>query len=138
MGDESAFEQLPSMPPCLTRAGVVGHLVSYQDGLLVGTPGMDKLQNLASHIGTTLACSTGDHLPLTVDFLTDAGTFLLSHEDRATVEDDYKRVHELTGDCAFFAVQEKSSADSNDSTDAESDDLSADVGKTTPSDGEMP
>merc|ERR1719356_1923546 len=111
------------MPPPLTRAGVVGHLVSYHDGILVGTPGMEKIKRLASHVRTTLAFNVGDHLPLTIDFLTDAGTFLLCHEDPVVVNSDYKRVHEFTDDCVFFAVREPSSADSNDSTDAESDDV---------------
>eukprot|EP00928_Gymnodinium_smaydae_P019634 TRINITY_DN17541_c0_g1_i2.p1 TRINITY_DN17541_c0_g1~~TRINITY_DN17541_c0_g1_i2.p1 ORF type:complete len:469 (-),score=66.67 TRINITY_DN17541_c0_g1_i2:361-1767(-) len=123
--DGAAFQQLPYSPPPLTRKGVVGHIVSYQDGTMLSAPGTKKLQELPSHIGTALCLQEGDKLSKTIDFLTDAGVFLLLNDDPHQLDVDYECAHELTARGDFFVV--KDSAPEKNSETNKSDDESTNV-----------
>lgn len=103
--DAPAFAALPKSPPHLQHAGVVGHIVSYQEGTLLSAPGIEALRGMPAHLSTELCFHVGDILPKTVDFMTDAGCFLLVHSDRTVVENDYARAHELVARGDFFDVE---------------------------------
>merc|ERR1712232_857808 len=109
--DAEAFEKLPSTPPGLTRQGVVGHIVSYQEGIMVAAPAVKELEALPSHVTCTLAVEKGDHVAKTIDFFTDAGVFVLLSDDHAQLEEDYAKAHSLMEDGNFFKM-----SDSDEST----------------------
>jgi len=103
--DAPAFDALPSIPAPLKQAGVVGHIVSYQQGILKSAPGIEDFRALPSYRSTALCFEVGDMLPKTVDFMTDAGVFLLVHSDPKVLENDYARAHELVSRTDFFKVE---------------------------------
>lgn len=109
--DAEAFEKLPPKPPALTRQGVVGHIVSYQEGIMVAAPAVKELEALPSHVTCTLAVEKGDHVAKTIDFFTDAGVFVLLSDDHAQLEEDYAKAHSLMEDGNFFKM-----SDSDEST----------------------
>jgi hypothetical protein len=71
---------------------------------MLSAPGLEQLKALPSHIGTALCLNEGDELSKTVDFLTDAGVFLLLNDDPELLEADYERAHVLTAQGDFFIV----------------------------------
>jgi len=102
--DADAFDRVPDAPPVLTGKGAIAHIVSYQEGTMIGAPGLQALQALPSHLGAALCLEEGDQLSKTIDFLTDAGVCLLLNDDPQQLDKDYEAAHELTAKGDFFTL----------------------------------
>ena len=69
-------------------------LVSYEDGQLVGYPGLPKVEALASFHSVEIKTHPGAEMTRTIDFLTTPGSVMLVHADGAQVEADARQIEE--------------------------------------------
>ncbi len=93
--NRSKFYSLPDRPKKLKGSSMEVCLVSHQEGTLVDIPLLPKIEELESFVEAEMKTSVGEHVPLTIDFITSPGAILLSHPDKSVVERDQERIHEL-------------------------------------------
>eukprot|EP00438_Fugacium_kawagutii_P000983 Skav221360 [mRNA] locus=scaffold2286:35159:37935:+ [translate_table: standard] len=103
--DSDAFDQLPQAPPPFSRAGVMGHIPSYKEGILLAAPGLQCLRKLPSCHEADILVHPGQQMQRTIDLNTSAGYFLLLNEDPFVLKQDYMDAHELVAQEDFFTVK---------------------------------
>jgi len=106
--DGPAFDALPDAPQPFDGFGMLCFLVSYKEGTLLASPGLDKLRQLPSHIRSALEVEEGTRVVKTINIFTELGIALLLHADPAVVEADYARLHDLCADDDFLVVDSDS------------------------------
>lgn len=92
------FHRLPTRPERFAGGATEVCLVCYQDGQLMGYPGVERIKELPSFQSIELKNKPGDSVSKTVDFLTTPGSVMLVHEDGRQVEEDMAFIHELEKD----------------------------------------
>lgn len=102
--DPPAFARLPAVPQPLKGAGILAFLPSYKEGVLLAAPGIDQAAKLRSCVRAALEVRVGERVVKTVNVFTELGIVLLVSEEKAVVEADYARLHELCADPCFIAV----------------------------------
>ena len=65
----------------------------YEDGTLLGWPGLDQVKALASFHSLEIKAKVGERITKTVDFLTTPGSVMLVHAERAQVDADARGHH---------------------------------------------
>ncbi|KAG8459935.1 hypothetical protein KFE25_010984 [Diacronema lutheri] len=100
-----AFAALPAAPQPFRSGGMLAFLPSYKDGVLLAAPGIERVAKLRSCVRAALEQHVGKRVVRTVNVFTELGIALLVSPDRALVEADYARVHELCADAQFVIVE---------------------------------
>lgn len=76
-------------------------LISRQRGILAGYGRFNEVRKLSSYHSELALVSTGAHIVETIDLFTSPGIVYLVHEDRSTLDADYRRIRALEEDGMF-------------------------------------
>jgi len=95
--DPDAFARLPSVPGPFRANGTWVELVSFQSGVVTGTPGYEKIATLPSCLPGSVegAYGVGDELVPSIDLFTSAGQCILVNDDPAVLAADVATIREL-------------------------------------------
>jgi len=101
-----AFEALPDVPPSpFLVAGQEVILVSYCEGLVVGTPGLDRIRTLPSFVSLLETPAIGAKVERSVDLFTNVGSVIVMHPDPAVLEADVCTIRKLESEGALFDLE---------------------------------
>ena len=89
------FFNLPVRPPRLKAYAVETCLVANHEGTLHAIKGLEEVEKLQSFQEIEWKVKVGEHIPLTIDFLTSPAAIMLMHESKEVVERDFERIHEM-------------------------------------------
>ncbi|RHY38374.1 hypothetical protein DYB30_010124 [Aphanomyces astaci] len=95
VGRGHVFDALPERPRTLPQYGCEVMLVSYQDGILRGLPGLAEIAQMRSFLRQDMLVKVGDCIRRTIDMFTTPGSILLIHTDPAILDADRRRIREL-------------------------------------------
>ncbi|RHY25963.1 hypothetical protein DYB32_007986 [Aphanomyces invadans] len=104
VGRLEVFDLLPERPLKLPQYGCEVMLVSYQDGVLRGLPGLAEITKMPSFLRKDLLVKVGDSVRRTIDMFTTPGSILLIHTDPDVLDADRRRIRELEHD-GLFALE---------------------------------
>lgn len=93
--DAEAFHRLPQRPASLREYGCEAMLVSYKDGVLKSTPGIQEIEQMPSFLKKEIFVGPGDLVRQTIDMFTTPGSIMLTHPDRSVLEANLARIREL-------------------------------------------
>lgn len=96
--DVEAFEKLPERPTELLEYGCEAMLVSYQNGILKGLPGLSEIEQFPSFLKKEIFVGAGDMIRRTIDMFTTPGSIMLTHKDKTVLESNLARIRELEVD----------------------------------------
>ena len=92
------FHRLPERPERFEGGCVEVCLIAHQEGLLSALPGLHLVRALQSYHSEEIKATIGEHIPLTVDFLTTPGSIMLVHSDKRQLPKDIDYIHQLCKD----------------------------------------
>ncbi|OQR85326.1 hypothetical protein ACHHYP_11933 [Achlya hypogyna] len=95
LGRQAVFEALPERPLQLPQYGCEVMLVSYEEGILQGFPGLAEITRMPSFLRQDMLLKAGDRLRPTIDMFTTPGSILLIHADADVLAADRRRIREL-------------------------------------------
>jgi len=105
--DEDQFEMLPDVPPSPFKAsGQEVILVSMVAGHVVGTPGFDKIRQLASFVSLISDVTAGSVIEHSIDLHTTLGFVFLMHDDLEVMAADLATIRTMEADCTMFQLKE--------------------------------
>lgn len=105
-GPANAFAALPAEPPALRGYGMVAWLLAFDEGTLLGAPGLSALRGLRSYAEGSLLVRPGERVVRTVDANTVLGVVVLVHAEREVVEADYALVHQRAAAEGFLRLKQ--------------------------------
>jgi len=91
------FFNLPTRPPRLKAYAVETCLVNSHEGTLHSIPLLSTVETLPSFQEVEWKVRIGEHIPVTIDFLTSPAAIMLMHESKEVVERDFEAIHEMEG-----------------------------------------
>ncbi|OQS06403.1 hypothetical protein THRCLA_01559 [Thraustotheca clavata] len=95
LGQKHVFDALLERPLKLPHYGCEVMLVSYQEGILQGFPGITEITKMPSFLRKDMLMKPGDRLRPTIDMFTTPGSILLIHQDADVLAADCRRIREL-------------------------------------------
>lgn len=98
----STFDQYPDVPPPLRISGRQSFIMSYQEGVITGIPGLEKLKSLPSVREVFMFKQKGDILDKTIDQKTQAGFCLMWHPSEKVIQRDYETIRKMELQNTFF------------------------------------
>lgn len=90
-----AFEKLPERPTELLEYGCEAMLVSYNNGVLKGLPGLAEIEKFPSFLKKEIFLGPGDMIRRTIDMFTTPGSIMLTHKDKDVLLSNLARIREL-------------------------------------------
>lgn len=90
------FFNLPRRPERLKAHAMEVCLVNSHEGHLVGLAN-EKLTSLASFQDVEWKVKVGEHIPITIDFITSPAAVMFMHHDREVVEREQEIIHSTEG-----------------------------------------
>jgi hypothetical protein len=79
----------------LLEYGCEAMLVSYQNGILKGLPGLAEIEQFPSFLKKEIFVGAGDMIRRTIDMFTTPGSIMLTHKDKTVLEANLTRIREL-------------------------------------------
>merc|ERR1712048_104991 len=121
------FESIPSvMPSPFKASGQLVVLVSYFEGVVVSTPGYEKMKQLPSFVALQTGYGKGSQVAITVDLLSAVGLVVLATPDSKQLETDLAEIRQIEKQGIFEFIDKNQPASRKD---ARKDDASKDSRK---------
>lgn len=98
------FRSIPDIPVLGQKQAMEVMLVSRQAGKLIALPKLKEVTSLESYHCHQLECKIGQHMPVTIDYLSTPGSIILIGSTKEQLEADFEAIRkmELTG---FFVLE---------------------------------
>lgn len=109
-----AFDRLSEVPPSpflkvleggFGWAGEMVCLISFQEGVVEGTPGFDAVRRLRSYVSLEENVHVGDRVQKTIDNFTVTGLAVLIHSDPEVLAEDISLIRKMEVEGSLFDVQ---------------------------------
>jgi biotin carboxylase len=105
--DKEKFMNYPDRPAPFRIHGQCVDLVSFSEGIVMATPGYERIQRLPSFVHLEANIGPGSKVSKTVDMITDIGGLIVMHHDPKVLEQDIAIIRALEKGNAMFEYEPK-------------------------------
>jgi len=104
--DKDAFDKIPDVMPCPFKAdGQEVKLVSYTEGMVIATPGFEKIKKMQSFLFFESSIFPGVRIQPSVDLFTNIGSAILMHKDAAVLKKDVAAIRKMQEDGTLCVLE---------------------------------
>jgi hypothetical protein len=98
------FDSLPDVYPSFKAAGQVVMVISFHEGIVCASPGLDSIRSLRSFVSLECGVHIGDKLEKTVDLFGVTAMCVLVHSDADVLQEDITMIRKMEVDGSVFLL----------------------------------